>query len=87
MISSPASSALVAGIKKLEHNNHYHQHRKLSSEALGHDYEAVVTELTCKERGFTVYTCTRCGDTYTDAYTEALGHDWDEGTVTIEPTT
>ncbi|MBR7009470.1 MAG: carbohydrate-binding domain-containing protein, partial [Oscillospiraceae bacterium] len=42
--------------------------------ALGHDYVAVVTEPTCTEAGFTTYTCSRCGDNYTDNATEALGH-------------
>ena len=54
-------------------------------EPLGHDYAAVVTEPTCTEAGFTTYTCSRCNDSYTGDETEALGHDWDEGTVTVEP--
>ncbi len=54
-------------------------------DALGHDYNAVVTEPTCTEGGFTTYTCARCGDTYTGDETEALGHAWDEGVVTVEP--
>ncbi len=44
-------------------------------DALGHDYDAVVTEPTCTEAGFTTHTCSRCADSYTDAPTEALGHD------------
>ncbi|MBO4419072.1 MAG: InlB B-repeat-containing protein, partial [Oscillospiraceae bacterium] len=55
-------------------------------EALGHDYNAVVTEPTCTEGGFTTYTCTRCGDTYTDDETPALGHDFGDWTVTTAPT-
>ena len=53
--------------------------------AAGHDHQAAVTDPTCTERGYTTYTC-RCGDSYVDSYTDALGHDWDEGTVTVEPT-
>ena len=49
--------------------------------ATGHEYEAVATPPTCTERGYTTYTCKNCGDTYTDGYTDALGHEWDEGTV------
>lgn len=30
-----------------------------------HDYDAVVTEPTCTERGYTTYTC-ECGDSYVD---------------------
>ncbi|MBQ1679205.1 MAG: InlB B-repeat-containing protein, partial [Oscillospiraceae bacterium] len=55
-------------------------------EALGHDYEAVVTEPTCTEGGFTTYTCSRCGDSYVDDETEALGHEWSDWSVPVEPT-
>ena len=44
-------------------------------EALGHDYDAVVTPPTCTETGYTTYTCTRCGDSYVADETAALGHD------------
>ncbi len=53
--------------------------------ALGHDYEAVVTDPDCLNGGYTTYTCTRCGDSYVDDETEALGHDYIEN-VTLEPT-
>ena len=53
---------------------------------LGHDYEAVVTEPTCTEGGFTTYTCSRCGDSYVDDETEALGHEWSDWSVPVEPT-
>ena len=51
-----------------------------------HDYVAVVTEPTCTEQGYTTYTCSECGDTYVDDYTDALGHDWGEWTETAGPT-
>ena len=54
--------------------------------ATGHDYESVVTVPTCTEQGFTTHTCSACGDSYVDRYTAAMGHDWDEGIVTVEPT-
>ncbi|MBQ3901356.1 MAG: S-layer homology domain-containing protein, partial [Clostridia bacterium] len=57
-----------------------------SVDALGHDYVAVVTEPSCTEQGFTTYTCSGCGDIYVDEYTDALGHDWGEWTVTTDPT-
>ncbi len=44
------------------------------AEKLGHDYVAVVTAPTCTEKGYTTHTCSRCGDTYTDSETPALGH-------------
>ena len=43
-------------------------------DALGHDYEAVVTEPDCSNGGYTTYTCTVCGDSYVADETEALGH-------------
>ena len=46
--------------------------------ALDHAYDAVVTEPTCTEDGYTTHTCSRCGDTYTDSETAALGHAWGE---------
>ena len=42
--------------------------------ALGHDYEAEVTDPTCTEGGYTTYVCTRCEDTYVGDETDALGH-------------
>ena len=54
-------------------------------DALGHDYVPAVTEPSCTEGGFTTYTCSRCGDSYEDDFTEALGHDFGEWTVTAEP--
>ncbi|MFR6335388.1 MAG: hypothetical protein ACLUMN_04480, partial [Oscillospiraceae bacterium] len=50
-----------------------------------HSYKAVVTVPTCTAKGYTTHTCA-CGDSYVDTYTAALGHDWDSGTVTKEPT-
>ncbi|MBR4933184.1 MAG: S-layer homology domain-containing protein, partial [Clostridia bacterium] len=48
------------------------------------DYDAVVTEPTCTEGGYTTYTCTVCGDTYVGDKVTALGHDYDA--VVTEPT-
>ncbi|MCD7848078.1 MAG: leucine-rich repeat domain-containing protein [Oscillospiraceae bacterium] len=45
--------------------------------ATGHSYESVVTEPTCTEKGYTTYTCSVCGDTYTDSETEPTGHTYD----------
>lgn len=53
--------------------------------ATGHSYTDTVTAPTCIERGYTVHTC-HCGYSYTDSYVAALGHQWDEGSVTIAPT-
>ncbi len=43
-------------------------------DALGHDYEAVVTVPDCVNAGYTTYTCSVCGDSYIADETDALGH-------------
>ena len=43
-------------------------------EALGHKYDTVITVPTCTDRGYTKYTCSVCGDTYTSDFVDALGH-------------
>lgn len=43
-----------------------------------HDYQAVVTEPTCTEQGFTTHTCA-CGESYKDAFTDALRHSYTDG--------
>jgi uncharacterized protein YkwD len=35
-----------------------------------HEYVSTVTEPTCKDKGYTTYTCKYCGDTYTDSITD-----------------
>ena len=50
-----------------------------------HSYTAVVTAPTCTEKGYTTHTCS-CGHSYVDTYTDALGHAWDGGKVTKQPT-
>ena len=50
-----------------------------------HSYKAVVTAPTCTSKGYTTHTCA-CGDSYVDAYVDALGHVWDSGKVTKQPT-
>ena len=54
--------------------------------ALGHDYAVTVVGETCTAQGYTLHKCSRCGDEFRDNYKDALGHDWDEGAVTKEPT-
>jgi len=49
-----------------------------------HEYTEEVVEGTCTTKGYTRYTCTLCGDTYTDNYTEVNGHKF--GEIVIEPT-
>ena len=42
--------------------------------ALNHDYQAVTVEPTCEADGYTVFTCSRCNDSYTADPTDQLGH-------------
>ena len=56
-----------------------------SGNVSGHDYNAAVTAPTCAEQGYTTYTCSRCGDSYIDDETDALGHNY-EWTRTKQPT-
>ena len=42
--------------------------------ALNHDYQAVTVEPTCETDGYTIFTCSRCKDSYTANPTDQLGH-------------
>ena len=42
--------------------------------ALNHDYQAVTVAPTCETDGYTVFTCSRCKDSYTADPTDQLGH-------------
>ena len=45
--------------------------------ACNHSYNSgVVTAPTCTAQGYTTYTCTKCGSSYTADYTEATGHSY-----------
>ena len=52
---------------------------------LGHDYTEKVIAPTCTEKGYTLYTCSRCGMTDKGNFTNALGHAWDSGRITVPP--
>ncbi len=43
--------------------------------ATGHTYDAVVTDPTCEDKGYTTYTC-HCGESYVADYVEAKGHSY-----------
>lgn len=47
--------------------------------------EGVVTAPTCTTDGYTTYTCTVCGHSYTDSVVNALGHSYGEGVVNTAP--
>ena len=47
-----------------------------------HDYEAVVTDPTCSEQGYTTYSCI-CGDSYVRDYVDATDHTYKNGICTV----
>lgn len=51
--------------------------KTVTVEKLDHDYVATVTEPTCDKDGYTTYTCSRCGDTYTADWVNALPHSFE----------
>ena len=54
--------------------------------ATGHKYATIATEPTCKDRGYTTYTCSVCGDSYKTDYVDVTDeHDYK--TVTTTPPT
>ena len=50
--------------------------------ACEHEYVPVVTAPTCTEKGYTTYTCSKCGSSYIADETAALGHSFGEWAVT-----
>ena len=53
---------------------------------LGHDYKKEVISPTHFKKGYSVFTCARCGDSYTDKETEIIPHTYDDGIITKQPT-
>ncbi len=74
VISDRAATCEVAGEKKTQCEV-CGDIKTETSQALGHNYTAVVTQPTCTEQGYTTYTCQRdANHTYKDNYTDAKGH-------------
>ena len=49
-----------------------------------HSFDTEVIAPTCTEGGYTLHTCSKCGDSYTDSETKALGHEY-TSKVTKDP--
>ena len=49
-----------------------------------HAYMAETVAATCKDKGYTLYTCENCGDSYKDDYTELKEHTYSD--IVIAPT-
>ena len=56
------------------------------NKALGHDYKTEITKPTCTEMGYTMMTCTRCGDSSKTDYTKATGHKPGDWIIDKQPT-
>lgn len=56
----------------------------LSADALGHSYTSVDVAPTCTEAGYTLYTCSVCGYSYTEEGDKATEHKYDK--VVTAPT-
>ena len=52
--------------------------------ALGHSYTTKTVAATCTAQGYTLHTCSRCGNNYKDTYTNSLGHSYT--TKVVAPT-
>lgn len=59
---------------------------KTEGEALGHAYSVLSTSASCTEGGSHVHTCSRCGHSFIDNETEALGHTEGEWITETEAT-
>lgn len=51
--------------------------------ACTHKYDKTVVKPNCVSGGFTVYTCSLCGDTYTGDKTSATGHNFSNNKCTV----
>ena len=51
-----------------------------------HTYTTKTVAPTCTAKGYTLHTCSGCGDTYEDNYKDPLGHSFGDWKTTTEPT-
>ncbi len=47
-----------------------------------HSYQASAVAATCTEPGYTLYTCSKCGESYRGSFVPSLGHNFVNGTCT-----
>ena len=60
---------------------------RVESDVCVHDYVAgVPVAPTCEAKGYTTYTCSRCGDHYDADFVDALGHAFGEWVVDVPAT-
>ena len=85
-----ASTCTVEGEERRQCANcEHYETQKIA--VVAHNYVATVTAPTCDQAGYTTYTCSLCQNSYTDNFTDPIGHkyeatwDWadDKATATI----
>ena len=59
-------------------NCDFKEERKIPVLSHTHNYITTTIEPTCTERGYTKYTCEKCGNSYNADYEKALGHNFVE---------
>lgn len=59
---------------------------KYVQSSLGHKYVKTEQTVSCDEPGGIFYECSRCGDSYSENFTEPLGHTVTDKTAKVEPT-
>lgn len=67
IVSETAAKCTQTGVRK-EKCSSCGKTRDVTLNALGHSYNNTVVPATCKDRGYTLHTCTRCGYNYKDSY-------------------
>ncbi|MBQ2256671.1 MAG: hypothetical protein II330_07380, partial [Clostridia bacterium] len=80
-ITAPAG-AVALNLPMTGNQDHYAVYI-LSAE---HTYTTLTIPATCTEGGWTVYTCTKCGDSYEADFTEATGHSYGDWVI-VTPST
>ena len=53
------------------------------TQACSHEYTSQVIEPTCTDEGYTLHTCTLCGESYKDQYRDARDHSWEDNVCTV----
>ena len=87
VVSQPASCIMNGtGIYTWNNEAYGHFSFTVTLPKTAHCFEVSITPPTCTEHGYTTHICSVCGDIYQDNDTLELGHNWDEGTITREPT-
>lgn len=56
------------------------------TDACEHSYYTTQVAPTCAEKGYTLHTCTKCGDFYKDSYIDPIGHNYGDWTNEKEAT-